>query len=92
MKHILSVTDCGINSEPAKEEPTRVSLIREIYDFLNYHVCLFAFTWRLWFGTQLKTEFLSRKIGVHQSWHCNEQACRSAWESNRDTRCIKPIA
>ena len=59
MKHILSVTDCGINSEPAKEEPNRVSLIREIYDFLNYHVCLFAFTWRLWFGTQLKTEFLS---------------------------------
>ena len=44
VKHILSVTDCGINSEPAKEEPTRVSLIREIYDFLNYHVCPFAFT------------------------------------------------
>eukprot|EP00250_Pteridium_aquilinum_P007360 c17097_g1_i1 orf=102-4427(+) len=37
VRHSLCVTDCGINSVAILEETPRESLLRDIYDFLNYH-------------------------------------------------------
>ncbi|KAI5071998.1 hypothetical protein GOP47_0012104 [Adiantum capillus-veneris] len=37
VRHNLCVTDCGLSSVASLEETPRESLLRDIYDFLNYH-------------------------------------------------------
>ncbi|MCO5548955.1 hypothetical protein L7F22_002419 [Adiantum nelumboides] len=37
VRHNLCITDCGISSVASLEETSRESLLRDVYDFLNYH-------------------------------------------------------